>query len=288
MITTIVAGYDGSPASETAVWWAAEEADRRSARLRLTYAQPLPFFSSPLGIPSVPLPTDMARVTAEHLLGEAAQQLREAFPRLLVDAVVTFGDAAPALLQEAMNAELVVVGSRGLGEFRDLAMGSVSAHLATHASCPVVVVPPRWQSGRAGGIVVGVDGSRCSVQAIEFAFEQAESRQTTLTAMMAWHDPMSTGPDDPLPVVYDLDTLEEESAALLAESMAGHRDKYLDVPVDEKLVNGTAHDALLAAGRSAELLVVGSRGRGAFRGLLLGSTSRALVHHPPCPVAVVR
>ncbi|WP_405064898.1 universal stress protein [Kribbella sp. NBC_01510] len=288
MITTVVAGYDGSPASETAVWWAAAEADRRSASLRLTYALPLPFFSSPLGIPSVPPPTDMLRVTAEHLLAEAAQQIRETFPRLLVDTVVTFGGAAPALLQEATTAELLVVGSRGLGEFRDLAMGSVSAHVATHAPCPVVVVPPHWQSGQAGGIVVGVDGSKCSLQAIEFAFEQAESRQTTLTAVMAWHDPISTGPNDPLPLVYDRDTLEQESAALLAESMAGHRDKYLDVPVDEKLVHGTAHHALLAAGRSAELLVVGSRGRGAFRGLLLGSTSRALAHNPPCPVAVVR
>ena len=288
MITTVVAGYDGSPASETAVWWAAEEADRRSARLRLTYAQPLPFFSSPLGIPSVPPPTDMLRVTAEHLLAEAAQQIRETFPRLLVDAVVTFGGAAPALLQEAMNAELVVVGSRGLGEFRDLAMGSVSAHVATHAACPAVVVPPRWESGQAGGIVVGVDGSKCSLQAIEFAFEQAESRQTTLTAVMAWHDPISTGPNDPLPLVYDRDTLEQECAALLAQSMAAHRDTYLHAPVDDKLDHGTAHHALLAAGRSAELLVVGSRGRGAFRGLLLGSTSRALAHNPPCPVAVVR
>lgn len=168
-------------------------------------------------------------------------------------------------------------------------MGSVSAHMATHATCPVVVVPPHWQSIPAtGGIVVGVDGSKSSLEAIEFAFEQAGIRHATLTALMAWHDPVSTGPDDPLPVVYDLDTLEEDSGALLAESIAGFRDTYPDVAVHEQVVGGTAHDVLLAAGRTAELLVVGSRGRGAFRGLLLGSTSRALVHHPPCPVAVVR
>ena len=289
MTATIVAGYDGSTASETAVRWAAAEADRTRARLRLTYALPLALFSTPPGIPAAPLPTEMLREAAEHVLAEVAQEVRGSYPGLLVDAVVTFGGAAPALLQEATTAVLVVVGSRGRGEFRDLAMGSVSAHVATHAACPVVVVPPTWQPGRAtGGIVVGVDGSKCSLQAIEFAFGQADAKQETLTAVMAWHDPIGTGPGDPLPVVYDLDVLEEESAALLAESMAGHRENYPDVHVYDELVRGTAHDALLAAGESAELLVVGSRGRGAFRGLLLGSTSRSLVHHPPCPIAVVR
>ncbi len=145
MTTTIVAGYDGSPASETAVWWAAAEAGRRRARLRLTYALAMSFLSSPLGIPSVPLPTDVLREGAERLLAEVAQRIRETFPRLSVDAVVTFGGAAQALLQEATTAVLVVLGSRGLGEFRDLAMGSVSAHVATHATCPVVVVRRRIQ-----------------------------------------------------------------------------------------------------------------------------------------------
>ncbi|MEI8406622.1 MULTISPECIES: universal stress protein [unclassified Kribbella] len=287
MTTTIVVGYDGSPASETAVWWAAAEAERRQAGLRLIYALPTPLVTGPMGTPAVPLPTDLLRDSGERLLAEAAEQIRERYPRLSVDAVVSVGGATQALLQEATTATMVVAGSRGLGEFRDLAMGSVSAHVATHASCPVVVVPPRWEPGRAtGGVVVGVDGSRQSLEAIEFAFEQAEARQATLTAVMAWHDPMSTGPK--VPFGYDLDVLEEESAVLLAESMAGHREKYPDVPVREELARGSARDALIAAGAAAELLVVGSRGRGAFRGLLLGSTSRALVHHSPCPVAVVR
>ncbi|WP_329001000.1 universal stress protein [Kribbella sp. NBC_00709] len=289
MTTSIVAGYDGSPAGEAAVWWAAAEAERRQSRLRLTYALPLPFMSSPLGVPTVPLPTERLRETAEHLLAELARRVREVWPELAVDAVVTFAGATQALLQEATTADLVVVGSRGLGEFRDLAMGSVSAHVATHASCPVVVVPPHWEPGRTGsGIVVGVDGSKRSLEAIEFAFEQAEATHSGLTVVMAWHDPVSSGPDDPLPLVYDLDVLEEESSALLAESMAGQRNQHPDVPLRAELVHGTAREVLTEAGESAELLVVGSRGLGAFRGLLLGSTSRALVHHPPCPTAIVR
>ena len=284
----IVVGYDGSPASEAAVWWAAEEARRRRAGVRLTYALPVPILSNPMGV-STPLPTDSVRQVAERLLAVVAQRIRARYPTLSVDAVVSFGGAAPVLLQEAAGAALVVVGSRGLGEFRDLALGSVSAHVATHAPCPVVVIPPRWESEEAtGGIVVGVDGSELSLDAVEFAFEQAQARQVQLTAVMAWHDPVSVGPDDPLPVVYDVDALEEQSNALLAESIAGQQEKYSDVPVRQELVRGRADDVLIAAGRTAELLVVGSRGRGAFSGLLLGSTSRSLVHHAPCPVAVVR
>ncbi len=284
----IVVGYDGSPASEAAVWWAADEARRRRSGVRLTYALPLPLLSSPMGV-STPLPGDAVRQMAEKLLSEVAERIRQGHPALSVDAVVSFGGASEVLLQEATEAELLVVGSRGLGEFRDLAMGSVSAHVATHAPCPVVVVPPRWESEQtAGRVVVGVDGSELSLDAIEFAFEAAQAREVPLTAVMAWHDPVSAGPDDPLPVVYDLDALEQESTALLAESVAGHRDKYPDVPVHQELAHGRPDDVLVAAGRTAQLLVVGSRGRGAFRGLLLGSTSRALVHHAPCPVAVVR
>ncbi|TCN27649.1 nucleotide-binding universal stress UspA family protein [Kribbella orskensis] len=193
MPASIVARYDGSQPSETAVWWAAAEASRRQARLRLTYALPSPLVSSPPGLPSVPLPTDLLREAAESVLAELAQRIRSIHPQLPVDAVVTFVGASQALLQEATSAELVVLGSHGLGGWRDLAMGSVSAHVATHATCAVVVVPPRWESGAVpGGVVVGVDGSEHSLQAIGFAFEQA--RRAPLTAVMAWQDPLSTGP----------------------------------------------------------------------------------------------
>jgi nucleotide-binding universal stress UspA family protein len=287
-IPTIVVGYDGSPASEAAVRWAAAEADRRRAKLRLTHVLALPVMSSPMGV-AVTLPTEPLQQAAERLLNETCRRIRADHPDLTIDVVVTFGSAAPSLLQEATDAALVVLGSRGLGEFRDLAAGSVSAHVATHAPCPVVVIPARWESEQSTArIVVGVDGSEVSMSAVEFAFEQAQARHATLVAVMAWNDPVRTGPGDLLPLVYDLDALEQENAALLAESVAGHAEKYPDVQVQQKLVRGHAADVLIDAGRSAELLVVGSRGRGAFRGLLLGSVSRSLVHHAPCPVAVVR
>jgi nucleotide-binding universal stress UspA family protein len=284
----VLVGYDGSPASERAAHWAAAEAQRRRAKLRLVHVLALSVLSSPMGL-AVTLQTEPLREAAKRLLDEVCGRIRSEQPDLVIDVVVEFGGTAPALLQEATEAVLVVVGSSGLGEFRDLAAGSVSAsHVATHAPCPVVVIPPKWESDRAGGIVVGVDGSVTSMAAIDFAFEQAQARNATLTAVMAWHDPIRTGPGDLLPLVYDLDALEQQGAALLAESVAGHAEKYPDVVVHHELVSGHADDVLIDAGRSAELLVVGSSGRGAFRGLLLGSTSPSLVHYTPCPVAVVR
>lgn len=284
----IVLGYDGSSASDAALRWAASEAHRRSLELRLVYVLSIPVPSTPMGAAALQLQPGMLRKSAEQLLGEVRDRVLGDWPELKVDAVVSFGGAAQGLLQEATEATVLVVGARGLGELRALAAGSVTAHVATHAPCPVVVVPPRWEPDGAAGVVVGVDGSELSQDAIDFAFEQAQSRQVPLTAVMAWHDPVSTGPGDMLPVVYDIDALAEEATTVLAEAVAGHADRYPDVVVRRETVRGHADEVLIEAGRTAELLVVGSRGRGAFRGLLLGSTSRALVHHAPCPVAVVR
>jgi nucleotide-binding universal stress UspA family protein len=287
---TIVAGYDGSPASEAAAAWAAHEAARRHAPLRLVHALALPLVRRPIGL-AVMQQIDPIRQAAERLLHATCQRVRTGQPELAIDVVVTVADPAPVLLHEAMDAALLVIGSRGLGEFRDLTAGSVMAHVATHATCPVVVVPAGWEEAGPNTppeVVVGVDGSGSSVAAVDFAFEQAQARGASLTAVLAWRDPVRTGPGDLLPLVYDLDELEQENAAVLAESIAGHAEMYSDVVVKEKLVRGHADDVLGEEALSAQLLVVGSRGRGAFRGLLLGSVSRSLVHHAPCPVAVVR
>jgi nucleotide-binding universal stress UspA family protein len=230
---------------------------------------------------------DHVRRAAERLLDQQCQAIRADHPGLQITVEVVVGDTVPVLLHEATDAAVLVLGSRGLGEFRDLAAGSVMTHLATHATCPVVVVPAGWNAGERE-IVVGVDGSEHSAAAIAYAFEQAELTGAPLTAVLAWHDPQSTGPGDMLPPVYDVDALEEDSATVLGESLAGQTIDHPDVKVTEKLVHGPAANALLDASRTAGLVVVGSRGRGAFRGLLLGSVSRAVLHHASCPVAVVR
>nr|WP_272954985.1 universal stress protein [Kribbella shirazensis] len=162
--------------------------------------------------------------------------------------------------------------------------------MATHAPCPVVVVPAGWPRRTDGPdeIVVGVDGSELSMAAIGFAFRYAEVMGGSVTALMAWHDPQSTGPGDIVPAVYDIDALEQDSAAVLGETLAGQAVDHPGVKATENLVRGPAANVLVDASRRARLLVVGSRGRGRFLGLMLGSVSRAVLHHAQCPVAVVR
>jgi len=284
----LTVGYDGSPASDAAVEWAAAEAERRHAPLRIAHALALPVVRSPMGI-SVMLRIDPLREAAEALLDQVCQRTRAGHPGLGIDVAVTTGDATPALLGEAARAQLMVVGSRGLGEFRDLAGGSVMAHIATHSPCPVIVVPSGWTAPDATpSVVVGVDGSELSLAAIDFAFAEAQLYGAGLVGILAWTGPVSTGPGDMLPLVYDAGQVEHDNAVVLSESLAGHAAKNPDVVVEERVVRGHPDEILVDAAAHTHLLVVGSRGRGAFRGLLLGSVSRSVLHHARCPVAVVR
>ncbi|HWD78325.1 MAG TPA: universal stress protein [Kribbella sp.] len=283
----IVVGYDGSPASDAAARWAASVALRFGRRVRMVHVIP---WSAPRrsGGPTVVLGTDELGHAAERLLDKASRDIRLEYPGLVVDDEVIVGDTVPVLLREAADGSLLVLGSRGLGEVRDLAEGSVMTHIATHAPSPVIAVPAQWQPNPQGQVVVGIDGSAESRNAIAFAFEFAEHTGASVKAVLAWHDPTSTGPGDMLFPVHDVDALQEDSAAVLGEAVAGQAVDHPDVKVTERLVHGTPAKVLEAESLGAGLLVVGSRGRGRMRGFLLGSVSRAVLHHALCPVAVVR
>ena len=167
--------------------------------------------------------------------------------------------------------------------FAELVVGSIAMAVTTHGHCPVVVVrgpaqdvPPRQD----GPVVVGVDGSPNSQAALSFAFETAALRGASLTVVHAWSD----RPLRDLPMDWQL--MQDESEAL-SRLLVDDRARYPDVPVEQVVVrDGPAH-VLLEHARTAQLVVVGSRGRGGFRGLLLGSTSQAMIHHAACPVVVV-
>lgn len=203
------------------------------------------------------------------------------------------GTAAGTLIDHGRTARMVVVGSRGLGELTGGLVGSVSTAVVTHAACPVVVVrglPAAGEPPLDGPVVVGVDGTATSAPAVAAAFEEASLRGAELVAVHAWTDlDLATvyEVDSPHPVLDRAD-LQRGQELLLAESLAGWQEHYPDVVVTRVVVADRPVAHLLDLAESAQLVVVGSHGRGGFTSMLLGSTSRALVHANPCPLLVVR
>ncbi|GAA1535328.1 universal stress protein [Dactylosporangium maewongense] len=286
----VVVGVDGSPESLAAVDWAAWDTARRGRRLHIVHAYAWPVAHPSLGARRTPALDELVRHAADTVVDTAVARARTVSSQLPITTDTPIEPAAAALVHASGWAGTVVVGSRGLGGFGGLLLGSVGAQVAAHAAGPVVVVRQGEPAGavEAGRVVVGVDGSHDAEHAMRFAFEQASFRGVGLTAVHTYRWPESTGPGDMLPLVYDTEDLLDDERRALAESVCGWADKYPDVDVRRRTVRGGAASVLRRLSHGAELMVVGSRGRGGFTGLLLGSVSQALIHHAACPVAVVR
>lgn len=277
----IVVGVDGSKAGIQAVSWAAAEAHLWQAPLRVVHALPKWAVEMSESGPYAEVGRWM-RECATSVLNEALERARKDAPGIEVDSVMLPGDPRPVLMEEAKNADLLVVGNHGLGGFRGLLVGSVALGVTGRAACPVVVVgdvssPPREE------IVVGVDGSPGSAAAIAFAFAEADRRGAELRAVHAWNSLAPGSGLDPIPAVHQ----DGAERRLLAEALAGWNERYPDVRVTQQADRGHPVDVLRKASAGADLLVVGSRGRGEVASLVLGSVSHALLHHTECPIAVI-
>lgn len=279
----VIVGVDGSESANEALLWAAREAAAHSAPLHIVSA-----CVDPIGYGSrVPLPAfdfDPLRDHARKILAHAKTAAHE-HAGLDATTILTEGQPAAALIDLSKDARLVVVGSRGLGAFRRNLMGSVSTAVARHAHCPVAVIherDPEKQDEVRHAVVVGVDGTRNSERAIEIAFDEASHRDLELIAVHAWLD--TSDFDFPTDWAATADTAE----LVLAESLAGWQEKYPEVAVQRIVVKDRSVRHLAEEADNAELLVVGSHGRGGFSGLLLGSTSQALLHTVTCPLIIVR
>lgn len=282
----VVVGVDGSQSALSAVRWAAVEARSLHRPLRLVHATVWPLITHPAP-PGVPAHYQAVMVEAARGWLEGAREVAEQVaPGVRVHEQITTGDAGPVLLTESAEAREIVVGSRGLGGFTGMLVGSIAVVLTQHAQCPVVVV--REDGDPSGPVVVGVDGTPASEKAVGYAFDAAGRAQAPLHALHTWSDVGVGELWGPSPSLLDWETIEQDEQRLLAERLAGWREQYPDVTVQREVQRERPAHALRAAGRRARLLVVGSRGRGGFTGMLLGSTSRTLVHHAPCPLAVVR
>ncbi|MBV7697534.1 universal stress protein [Streptomyces sp. TRM70350] len=285
----VVVGVDGSPSALAAVEVAAQEARMRRVRLHVVHAFVWPAMHVPPGGSPLGPPTGGVRESVEHLLAEAVERALAAAPGVLADHAVIAGEAVTALEAESRTAQLMVVGHRGSGGFAGLLLGSTSVHLAAHSHCPVMVV--RDRPTRDGPVLVAVDGTPQSRGAVAFAFEEASLRGTGLVALHvwgAWSDHGDARPVEPVDLTGDVETLQAHEERLLDEALSGHRKEHPDVTVHARVVRGRTRPTLIEASRGAQLMVVGTRGRGGFTGLLLGSVSQAVLHHAHCPVTVVR
>ncbi|MEU1543649.1 universal stress protein [Actinacidiphila glaucinigra] len=272
MCDVVVAGVDGSASSLAAVEEAAREALWRQAELRIVHGLVLP--AVPMHVPMDPSlmvpPEDSMQLGAERLVREAVERARRVAPQANVTHAVLQGDALTVLELQSRSADLVVVGSQGMGGFIGMLLGSTAVFLTAHGQCPVMVV--REQPDAAGPIVLGVDGSTAGDRAIDFAFDEAVLRGAEIVALHAHTDRPG---------------MTDESVDL-TNVLESHRERHPNVAVRHAVVQGGAREALIDASKTAQLTVVGARGRGGFTGLLLGSVSQALLHHAHSPVAVVR
>ncbi|GLX11412.1 universal stress protein [Microbispora sp. NBRC 16548] len=282
MIKPVIVATDGSPAAVAAVEWAAGDAARKGLPLRIVHAvDRLPYELT--RYPVVPSDDQLIRA-GRRVLEEAEQAVRETHPALRVTTALSEGEPVKVLRREAADGAEIVIGSRGHGGFAGMLLGSVSTHLAGQVPVPLVVVRPE-SSAPHGLIVVGVDGSDEAEAALTYAFEEARLRGCRLLGLYAWQLPVHAYAPE---ITYDIDEVRQAQEEHVATVVATYRERYPDVDAEIRAVCAHPVPVLVEAAEKADLLVVGSRGHGAIGSVVLGSVSRAVLHHAGCPVAVVR
>ncbi|WP_297851672.1 universal stress protein [uncultured Corynebacterium sp.] len=288
----VIVAVDGGEPSNNAVRWAANTALKRGVPLRLASSYTMPQFLYAEGmVPPQELFDDLQRECLSKV--EAAREIAlEVAPDLEVDHTIAEGSPIDMLLDLSKEATMIVMGSRGLGGLSGMVLGSVSAAVVAHASCPVVVVREDnavTPETKYGPVVVGVDGSDVSVKATQVAFEEAHARGAELIAVHTYlenqvHEPMAGA------ILGDEQWVqfEEERKESLDKELAPLVEKFPDVKLTKVVTRDRPVRALVDQSKNAQLLITGSHGRGGFKGMLLGSTSRALLQAAPCPMMVVR
>jgi nucleotide-binding universal stress UspA family protein len=285
----VVVGFDGSELARQAAHWAAREAATRRRRLVIVHAFRWPLTElSQLRTESVLISEEPFRTEYQRMIDSLVEDCRQVSGDLDVRGSVITGEPVDVLERVAASANLLVLGSSGHGTVHQVLLGSTSAELVRHGNAPVVVVRGTDQPDVNRRVVVGVDGSSTSTGAVDFAFDYATRHNAELVAVHAWSDL----PLDALGAVREWDVnwdeITEQAKAMVSEALAGHSARYPDVEVRQVVTMSKPVEALLGAAEEADLVVVGSHGRGAVRRMLLGSVSQAVLHYANCPVAVVR
>jgi nucleotide-binding universal stress UspA family protein len=278
---------DGSPESDDAVAWATREAISRELPVTLMHAVLPVEVGWPVGQVYAAMP-EWQRESGQQVIDQARKALsanvgHSESPEVRTE--MPYSRVVPALLDSSKQARMVVVGSRGLGALGRLLLGSVTSALLHHAHCPVAVIHSTDDAATDSGapVLLGIDGSPASEAAIALAFDEASRRGVELVALHAWSDvgvfPM---------LGMDWRDSEVKGEEILAERLAGWREQYPDVHVKRLLFCDQPSRWILQESKDAQLVVIGSHGRGGFPGMLLGSVSSAVAQSATVPVIVVR
>lgn len=293
----ILVGVDGSTAADRALAWALREAGLHRARVRAVNAFRVHEFA---GMFNRDVPLDKRRAGARDVVEQALARVAGAGHDDIevTTSAVTGRGAADAILRHRGETDLIVVGSRGLGGFPGLLLGSVSHQIAAHADVPVAVIPAEGEQrsdDRDGvrSIVVGVDGSAASVHAFRWAVNEARVRDVQVTAVYAYRSLREGSPFDAFASIdpEQLSALERSASTTALRKLDALLDEIdgdtSGVTVEHRVESGRPGRVLTCdAADETNLLVVGSRGHGGFRGLLLGSVSQQCLHHARGPVVV--
>lgn len=287
----LVVGVDGSRPSLRAVDWAVDTAVIHGVSLRLVHAFLWQRYEAQAS--AVAPGRHSARAVAENIVDTAAGHARRRAQEVEISTLALPEDPVRALLGEARNASMVVLGSRGHSRLAGLLLGSVSLAVAARADCPVVVLHDEADEGNeASGttrpqVVLGVGRPDTGPQAVRFAFREAEARRWALYAVRAWRCP-AQDPDGHPPLAGDpAHRHREQAAEVLEEALAESLRDHPRVEVRPEVTEGRAGQVLLDASRGAGLLVVGARRAHGYTGLQLGRVAHTALHHAVCPVAVV-
>jgi nucleotide-binding universal stress UspA family protein len=293
--TRIVVGYDGSEPADRAVDWAAAEAERRQVPLTVLHVAEYGVIEGAFG--PMPWRPDLVERAALKIVAEGLERARKTATQVAVTGEWTSSAISLELVLASERAALLVVGTRGRGDLRSAALGSVAFSVSAHAHCPVVVVrtTEAHRAGPGRPVVVGVDGSPFSDAAIRFAADAAAAAGAPLVIASAYRAADAQAWSLAGSLAVDADVMESYGRAARStaeEIVASAADVatrwHPDLKIVWKAVEGPAAEKLAEVADEAGLLVVGSRGRGAFAGLVLGSTSHRVIHTARCPVAVVR
>jgi nucleotide-binding universal stress UspA family protein len=273
----VVVGVDDTDTSLTALDAAAAEAALRRQPLHVVHADP---FATAATTAAGPLPEEPGRWVTR-----AMERASAAHPDLTVTGEVARGFPQAVLLEASHDAGLVVIGDRGLGLLSRALLETVAGGLTLRAACPVLVT--RGPGTPNGAIAVGVDGSPYSEAALGFAFAEAQLRGRRVILVNAWSRPGPRGAGTVLPIDFDAMSVRARAERMVSELAAGWREKYPDVKVRSMVVHGHPREALTEIGQAVSLMVVGTRGRTMPQAPQLGSVSRHLLYHAPCPVVIV-